>query len=146
MKIISWNSRGVNNAPFRREVKEMIRTYKPDIVCFLETKSAFDSSALSFMSRQGFNGQFKVPAEGFASGLWLFWKSPSSNLSVIYFTSQAIHCTMQHKAESFFLTFGYIRPHDSFKDMFWTQLRDWSARHEGAWVVMGDFNDIASMD
>ncbi|GKV16524.1 hypothetical protein SLEP1_g27155 [Rubroshorea leprosula] len=82
-----------------------------------QTKAAFGSTKLNFMRRRGYDMHFQVPAAGFAGGLWLFWNS-SAKLSILFSTSQAIHCALQ----------------------------EWSREHSGAWVLMGDLNDILSMD
>ncbi|GLT96466.1 hypothetical protein SLE2022_140850 [Rubroshorea leprosula] len=145
MKVISWNSRGVLYRPFKRKVKELLRSHKPDIICFMETKVEFGSGALYFMRRYGYSLQFQVPASGFAGGLWLFWKG-TVQLSVIFSTNQAVQCLVLFRGSSLFLTFGYVRLQESFKDDFWTHLQDWKASHSGAWVLMGDLNDVASMD
>ncbi|GLT66957.1 hypothetical protein SLA2020_392970 [Shorea laevis] len=145
MKVISWNSRGVQYPHFRREVKELLRTHKPDIICFMETKAEFGLNALNFMRRHGYDSQFQVPASGFAGGLWLFWKE-SAQLSVIFSTNQAIHCLVSFHECRLFLTFGYVRPQESYKEAFWGHLQDWKENHSGAWVLMGDLNDVASMD
>ncbi|GLT96250.1 hypothetical protein SLE2022_138910 [Rubroshorea leprosula] len=145
MKVLSWNSRGVNNSTFRRDAKELLRTHRPDIICFLETKADFGSNALSFIRRFGYEFQFQVPASGFARGLWLCWKT-LVQLSVIFSTSQAIHCSVCFRGENIFLTFGYVRPTEAYKTEFWKHMLDWKEGHSGAWVLMGDFNDVASSE
>ncbi|GLU16149.1 hypothetical protein SLE2022_325970 [Rubroshorea leprosula] len=101
MKVISWNSRGVLYRPFKREVKELLCSHKPNVICFMETKVDFGSRALHFMRRYGYTFQFQVPASGLSQ--------------------------------------------ESFKEEFW-HLHDWKASHAGAWVLMGDLNDVASME
>ncbi|GLT50394.1 hypothetical protein SLA2020_238810 [Shorea laevis] len=145
MKIMSWNSRGVHYSLFRREVKELLSTHRPEIICFMETKAEFGSSALNFMRRRGYDCQFQVPASGFAGGLWLFWKS-STHLSIIFSTSQSIHCSVLFRGSSFFMVFAYIKPQDQCKDVFWQHMHEWMGERSGACVLMGDLNDIASMD
>ncbi|GLT49358.1 hypothetical protein SLA2020_229210 [Shorea laevis] len=146
MKIVTWNSRGVRHAPFRRECKELLTMQKPDIICFLETKAEVGSPDLHFMSRFGYNRQHKVHSQGRAGGLWLFWKSSLVDLEVLSSTNQAVHCFVKQQRLSFFTTFAYVQPHITMKNEFWSFLHDVASTITGSWVVMGDFNDIATVD
>ncbi|GKV23692.1 hypothetical protein SLEP1_g33394 [Rubroshorea leprosula] len=78
-------------------------------------------------------------------GLWLCWKT-SVQLSVIFSTSQAIHCSVCFRGDNIFLTFGYVRPTEAYKTEFWKHMLDWKEGHSGAWVLIGDFNDVASSE
>jgi exonuclease III len=38
LKILSWNVRGINELDKRLRIKELIRDWKVDLVCLMETK------------------------------------------------------------------------------------------------------------
>ena len=46
LKILSWNVRGLNNPHKRDVVKNLLREWKCDIVCFQESKLDNTSSSL----------------------------------------------------------------------------------------------------
>ncbi|GLT51747.1 hypothetical protein SLA2020_251360 [Shorea laevis] len=146
MKIITWNSRGVKHGPFRRECKELLKTYKPDVICILETKVNSESNALNFMMHYGFDKQHHVLSQGRAGGLWLFWKSSSIQLTVLTTTPQAIHCSISHQCNAVVATFAYVQPHHDLKEAFWSQIVSWAQAINVEWIIMGDFNDFASAE
>lgn len=45
-KIVSWNIRGLNETNKRSQIKNLLQEWKPDIVCFQETKLKFISRRL----------------------------------------------------------------------------------------------------
>ncbi|GKV09037.1 hypothetical protein SLEP1_g20594 [Rubroshorea leprosula] len=146
MKVVTWNSRGVKNGPFRRECKELIKMQRPDIICFLETKADSSTTALNFMRRFGFDRDHQVFSQGMAGGIWLFWRSSTVCLDVLHSSSQLIHCIVSQQQVTCLLTFVYVQPHVTQKDIFWCQLREIASQITENWIVMGDFNDILSID
>ncbi|GLU17735.1 hypothetical protein SLE2022_340910 [Rubroshorea leprosula] len=64
MKIVTWNSRGVQHGAFQRECKELINMNRPDVIYFLETKSNSTFTALKFLMRFGFDKDYQVPSQG----------------------------------------------------------------------------------
>ncbi|GLT56367.1 hypothetical protein SLA2020_294110 [Shorea laevis] len=146
MKVVTWNSRGVKNGPFRRECKELIKMHCPDIICFLETKANSSTTALNFMRRFGFDRDHQVFSQGMAGGIWLFWRSSVVCLDVLHSSSQLIHCVVSQQQVTCLFTFVYVQPPVTQKDIFWCQLREIASQITENWVVMGDFNDILTVD
>ncbi|GKV27878.1 hypothetical protein SLEP1_g36998 [Rubroshorea leprosula] len=144
LAVITWNSRGVQHGPFRRECKELLKMHKPDVICFLETKADDSVKALEFMKQFRFDQQFRVPSQGRAGGLWLFWKSSSIYLEVLDINTQFIHCSLSQHHISFIITFAYVQPHGEMKSIFWDKFIQLAPTISGSWIAMGDFNDIAS--
>ncbi|GLT80127.1 hypothetical protein SLA2020_515820 [Shorea laevis] len=120
--------------------------HKPDVICFLETKAEANVHALRFMAKFGFDKQFKVDSQGRAGGLWLFWKSSTVYLDIIFTTSQFIHCSISNQHVSFLITFVYVQPHGELKNVFWETVAALTPSITGKWIAMGDFNDIISVD
>ncbi|GLU14892.1 hypothetical protein SLE2022_314330 [Rubroshorea leprosula] len=146
MKIVTWNSRGVQYGPFRRECRELIKMNRPDVICFLETKTDSATNALRFLRRFGFDKDYQIPSQGRAGGLWLFWCSNTVSLEILNSSSQFIHCALTQSQIACLVTFVYIQPHVAMKDLCWEQLRDLAEHVNDNWVVMGDFNDILTVE
>ncbi|GLU23527.1 hypothetical protein SLE2022_395250 [Rubroshorea leprosula] len=146
MKIVSWNSKGVKHGPFKRECRELIKMHCPDVICFLETKADLASDALKFLRRFGFDKDHQVPSQGMASGFWLFWRSSLVSLEVLHNSSQFIHCSISQQQANYLVTFVYVQPHVAMEDLFWSELGILAQNIEESWVVMGDFNDILTID
>ncbi|GLT70675.1 hypothetical protein SLA2020_427370 [Shorea laevis] len=120
--------------------------HRPDIICFLETKADSSTTALNFMRRFGFDRDHQIFSQGMAGGLWLFWRSLAVCLDVLHSSPQFIHCVASHQQATCLFTFVYVQPHVIQKDSFWCQLREVASLTTENWIVMGDFNDILTVD
>ncbi|GLT60498.1 hypothetical protein SLA2020_332620 [Shorea laevis] len=120
--------------------------HHPDVICFLETKVDSATDALKFLQRFGFDKNHQIPSQGMAGGLWLFWRSSSVTLNILCSSSQFIHCFLSQQQVSCLVTFVYVQPHVAKKDLLWTELESLARGISSSWVVMGDFNDIISVD
>jgi endonuclease/exonuclease/phosphatase family metal-dependent hydrolase len=49
LKILSWNVRGINELDKRLRIKGLIREWKVDLVCLMETKMEVFTSGSKFM-------------------------------------------------------------------------------------------------
>lgn len=47
---------------------------------------------------------------------------------------------------SFHISFAYVRPNPVAKDCFWRNCKSYADFGSGPWIIMGDFNDIATND
>lgn len=84
INIMSWNIRGINNAVARRNLIELIRDSRGDIICIQETKSEVWTDELEkFVSSLVNYRMTYQPARGLSGGLVTFWKH--ENLSRIAF-------------------------------------------------------------
>ncbi|GKU91977.1 hypothetical protein SLEP1_g5773 [Rubroshorea leprosula] len=133
-----------NQAPVLASVDSaiMVKIHPPQAANSAEA----DSPDLPFMSRLGYDKQHRVHSLGRAGGLWLFWKSSLVDLEVLSSNNQAIHGFVKQQRLSFFITFAYAQPHTVMKNEFWSFLHDLALSTTESWVVMGDFNDIATVD
>ncbi|GLT34631.1 hypothetical protein SLA2020_091370 [Shorea laevis] len=146
MKIVTWNSRGIQHGPFRRECQELIKMNRPDVICFLETKTDSAIAAPKFLRRLGFDKDYQIPSQGRAGGLWLFWCSMVLKLEILCSSSQFIHCSLHQKEVSCSITFAYVQPDAAMKDLFWDEVSGIAQDIQSSWIVMGDFNDILSVE
>ncbi|GLT51810.1 hypothetical protein SLA2020_251920 [Shorea laevis] len=120
--------------------------HNPSVICFLETKADSTSDALRFLKHFGFDKEYQVPSQGMAGGLWLFWRSSSVSLDILQSSSQFIHCSLSHQQVTCFATFIYAQPHAAMKELFWSDMGNLAQNMEDSWVVLGDFNDILTVD
>ncbi|KAL9679281.1 hypothetical protein QQ045_017139 [Rhodiola kirilowii] len=77
MRALSWNCRGLGHPWTIRELAEVARLQRPDIIGLQETK--IEVSRLEVIRRRlGFKFGFQVPRQGLAGGLALWWKEEES--------------------------------------------------------------------
>jgi DNA phosphorothioation-dependent restriction protein DptG len=72
-KILSWNVRGLNNSTKQEDVKQIINSVKPDIVCLQETKlAAINQSTIKNVLGHDYDNSFAfLPAVGTKGGILL---------------------------------------------------------------------------
>ncbi|GLT38080.1 hypothetical protein SLA2020_123490 [Shorea laevis] len=81
-----------------------------------------------------------------AGGLWLFWRSSSVSLEILHSSPQFMHCSLSQQQVNCLATFVYVQPHVAMKELFWADLRSLAQNIVDSWVVLGDFNDIRTVD
>ncbi|XP_031108411.1 uncharacterized protein LOC116012876 [Ipomoea triloba] len=98
--------------------------------------------------RQNINsrGSTQPQGRGFAGGLLLLWNQSNINLEIVGHTSQSIHSKVKQGSDDLFITFSYVRPNLLAKTGFWENCSLFGNNIQGPWVILGDFNDIASTD
>lgn len=115
------------------------------VCCFLETKTNNADGVKNMARKLGFYHTVEVNPMGFIGGLLLFWRSSTVDLEMIQCTTQGIHCLVRGRGRlSFRVTFAYVRPNRMAKDAFWADCKAYSNSFEGSWIIMGDFNYVAS--
>ncbi|KAJ8748137.1 hypothetical protein K2173_012607 [Erythroxylum novogranatense] len=90
-----------------------------------------------------FSDSFAISSDGRAGGIALFWHSNSCKLDIISSTAQCIHARCDINLVPQIISFVYVRPYTQWKDLFWTNLVEFS---HTPWTVIGDFNDYAAFD
>lgn len=118
MKVIVWNCRGLGNPKVRRNIKELCRMYKPDVLCLLETRSN-SAFTMSLPNSLPFEENHRVPSDGYAGGLWLFWSDKGFSINVLGDDRQFIHTEVAMPGkEPWVLSFAYVRPNSQDKTLF----------------------------
>lgn len=69
-RIISWNCRSAKNLAFHRSVKEMLRSFKPDVFIILEPRIS-GTEADAVCNKLGKTDCVRSEATGFSSGVWI---------------------------------------------------------------------------
>lgn len=145
MNIISWNVRSAAGADFRRIFREMIDSYKPDLVILSETRLS-GQRAESIISTLGFNNHLKVDAMGFTGGIWVLWPSEAIQVEPISNAFHEMYFKIQVHSALFILIALYASLKFSIRKILWNKLEQILEFINLPWLIMGDFNEIANQN
>lgn len=125
---------------------QYIRENKPEIIIILEPRiSGSQADGVSSYFR-GFD-KVKVDARGFSGGIWLWWDPSMVSISNIRYHAQFIHVLAEwNNGKKTWLTAVYAHPTDSIRRELWVELRDLADPMTEPWLVIGDYNEIASIE
>ncbi|CAM8947913.1 unnamed protein product [Rhodiola kirilowii] len=140
MRLLSWNCRGVGGPRAVRSLCDVVRSHGPSILGLIETKKR-DGDWDWMRIKLGFSGSLAMRCRGQAGGLALLW---SENTEVDLISLSFFHIDVRIKGESeFFLTLFYGNPRAQDRRGSWELLRHLRKERGEAWIVMGDFNEVA---
>ncbi|GAU21183.1 hypothetical protein TSUD_11000 [Trifolium subterraneum] len=147
MKIISYNIRGLGSCVKRREILNIVKEKKPDILCIQESKmNCVDEGlgkALWGSPEVGFS--FK-PSAGASGGIITLWNS--NTVEVVYSVSfehvLIIHGLFKKDNKAFFVANVYAPCDGNGKQLLWDRLGARLLNSDVSWCVCGDFNSIRS--
>ncbi|CAM8993770.1 unnamed protein product [Rhodiola kirilowii] len=140
MKCVSWNCRGVGGPRAVRAISDVVNTHRPSILGLIETKKS-NGDWESLRYKLGFKGCFAVRSSGKAGGLAVLW-SDDVEVELQSYSNQHIDIWIKGDNE-FFLTLLYGNPRSQDRHQGWELLRTLRREGEVAWVVVGDFNEVA---
>jgi len=80
---------GAGSASFLNTLKELIRKYDPKIMALVETKIS-GRQAEDVYAKIGFEGHYRVEAQGFSGGIWIFWRSQSVQVQILNSDTQFV--------------------------------------------------------
>jgi exonuclease III len=94
--ILSWNVRGLNNSARRHEVKLMVNSCRPDIVCLQETKlDFFDKAIVNSVMRPDFKESFIfLLVDGTRGAILLAAKGSCCQLQSPHLTNNVVTATV----------------------------------------------------
>ncbi|KAI7983920.1 hypothetical protein LOK49_LG15G02171 [Camellia lanceoleosa] len=117
MKILIWNCHGARNNTFKRNLRELLRTHKPEILVLMETKVTF-SSLGNFFNNLCFSASIVVDPIGRMGGIWLLWDTAHVNVQTSSVSNQYIHATI-HKEdyEEWVLSAVYASPNPATREI-----------------------------
>ncbi|KAG2689776.1 hypothetical protein I3760_09G155200, partial [Carya illinoinensis] len=73
-KILSWNVRGINDINKRIRIRDLIRSWKVDVVCLQETKLKFiNCNIIRSLWRCAFVGWIHLPSSGASGVILVMW-------------------------------------------------------------------------
>lgn len=111
LMILVWNARGAAGKAFSLALKELCRTWKPEIVVLVETRCS-GVKAQDVIRRLGFQNRILEEAVGMSGGIWILWNNPSISISVLAQSNQFIHCLITglgHRPWCFSAVYGSPR-------------------------------------
>lgn len=142
MDFLIWNIRGGGSKDFLRNIRELIRLYKPCVLVLVETRVQ-DSNAENLLTRIGYPNHTKVSTLGFAGGIWLLWKGDIVSVDVIVANEQVVHTLVKRKTDADWLFSAvYASPKAAKREKLWEFFAQVSRSHNLPWLVAGDFNEI----
>ncbi|KAI9088583.1 hypothetical protein K1719_029697 [Acacia pycnantha] len=119
------------------------------MLCLLflaETKSE-TVDRLSCVSKLGFDDMSYVPSLGRSGGILTAWRSAVIEVEILQLDRQMIHLRCRFPRENwFYITALYAIPDNAHKQILWNQLNGLASSMVMSWAVIGDFNDVASLD
>lgn len=81
---------GAGSERFLRNLKELDKLYKPDIIAILEPRISGQVANI-VCKRVGKENWIRVEANGFNGGIWVLWDGAWVELRVVHFQKQLIH-------------------------------------------------------
>jgi len=122
------------------------RKQKVDIVALQEPRYS-GNVALRTIKSLGFKKFLLSEARGFSGGIWLLWNRTDLQIQLIRNDSHFLHVQVKDKDnDPWLLTVVYASPRDHERGDTWNNLRDVARSIHEPWLMMGDFNEIASPD
>jgi hypothetical protein len=141
--MVSWNVRGINDARKRVSIINLLKSWKPDVVCLQETKME-NISVGTIQSLWGgpFTGWVVLPAFGTSGGILLMWDKRVVECLEEAVGSFFISCKFKSVMDQFVWAFsGVYDPIDnSERPLLWEELSGVFLWWDILWCFGGDFN------
>ncbi|XP_074336020.1 uncharacterized protein LOC141673185 [Apium graveolens] len=141
MSLIVWNCRGLANPRTVRFLNELNKTYRPSAVFLSETlvkknKVEKVSKILGFA----------VDPQGHGGGVALIWKN-EGGINIVDSCSNFIDFEVQHEQLGRWRYTGYYGyPERGRRAESWDMMRRLAGASTLPWCLIGDFNDIVTME
>ena len=139
--MVSWNCQGLGNPKTVRRLKEITKTYRPDICFLIETKNP-DDFVLQKCDQLGYDEHFLVTPTGHrAGGLALLWKQ-EIKLQVLYHNADVIDTSIEYEGKLFYASFVYGSTDRGQRNLLWNHLLASAESRDAPWFLTVDFNDL----
>jgi len=144
IKLLVWNVHGAGSGDFLNNMFEYIRIHKPSIIVLLKTHIS-GGKADEFCHKLGFQGCFRVEAQGFVGGIWLLWYVAEVQLKLIKSHTQYVTMEVHRRGlQPWIFTSIYASPSLYIRDQLWRQIEDFAGSNIAPWMLAGDFNETKS--
>lgn len=144
--ILFWNVRGACGRNFLQNIRSVCLKNKPCLIFLAETKTE-SIDRLSCVGKLGFDGIAHVPSVGRSGGILAAWNSALIEVEVLKLDRQLIHLKCRYPRNDWFcVTALYAIPNSNHKQILWNNLSGLASSMMLPWTVLGDFNDVASLN
>ncbi|KAK9667762.1 hypothetical protein RND81_13G009700 [Saponaria officinalis] len=143
MIVCAWNVRGCNSPLKLKEVSDLLRSRRIDVMGILETRIHELNSSRLIRSFFGGLAVFCSYNDQRKGRIWLVWNPRTVSVLPMSSCSQLVHCHVLHHdtQSSFHCTFVYANNDPSVRLELWDNLCSLSSTVQ-EWLVLGDFNVI----
>ena len=122
LKLIVWKVRGAGSCEFLNNVFKYIRIHKPSIIVLLEPHIS-GGKADEVCHKFGFQGHFRVEAQGFAGSIWLLWDVADVQLNLIKSHTQFVTMEVNRRGLQLWLfTAIYASPFQHLREQLWQEI------------------------
>ena len=143
MIILSWNIRGLGNSGKRKEVRNIVRRFKCDILFLCETKLTSPSHALLRNLGGGRLNKWEfLPSLGASGGILIGWDDQLFAYFDTYMGQFSLSLKFRSLLDNFdwWLTREYGPCSANLKPLFLDELHQLFGSLGNNWVIGGDFN------
>ncbi|KAI8012704.1 hypothetical protein LOK49_LG06G01482 [Camellia lanceoleosa] len=146
MDILLWNCRGAGNDRFKRNLRDIVRFHRPNMIILLETKVELSTMGMYF-NQLGFMASTHIDPVGRNGEIWMLWDPSQANVRVIEANSQMITATISRQDyPTWVLSAVYASPNSRMRDELWEGLESIAQNTQEPWLVADDFNDYSSSE
>ncbi|KAL2925607.1 Holliday junction ATP-dependent DNA helicase RuvA [Bienertia sinuspersici] len=111
--IMIWNVQGAGSHEFQSALKELNRIRRPKVLTLVETHIG-DDYAQKLATTLGFNGHYRMDAQGFCGGIWVYWHPDQVTIHPITYSHQHITMQISHIGEiPWHFSAVYVSPNPS---------------------------------
>jgi hypothetical protein len=144
-KIRTWNVRGLNEQNKRLRIKGLIREWKVDLVCLLETKMEFITRVVvrSLWGCQHVDWCY-MGARGASGGILILWERRVVEKMDVCGGRYTIACSLRNIDDNFMWAFGvvYGPNDDGERSILWDEMVGLMSWWDMPWCFGGDLNVV----
>jgi len=144
-KILSWNVRGLNELDKRLRIKGLIRDWKVDVVCLMETKMEVINRAVvhSLWGCQHVDWCY-MGASGASGGILIMWDRRVVEKVEEYVGRYTLALSFRNAEDNFSWAFGgvYGPNDDGERRVLWDEMAGLMSWWDRPWCFGGDFNVV----
>ncbi|CAL1411808.1 unnamed protein product [Linum trigynum] len=139
MNALVWNCRGFGQPPIVRQLRKMVKMFKPSFVFLSETQKKRSYMETKRKSMRFAGNSYVCPIDQ-AGGLALWWVEGIS--CKILDSDQFFIDVLVEGDDGFYITFVHAPSDPNRRRDFWDRISSLRSSFDDKWVVIGDMNVI----
>ncbi|XP_075092134.1 uncharacterized protein LOC142172421 [Nicotiana tabacum] len=142
IKLLNWNIRGMKSQAASEKLVYLIKYHKVSFVAIQEP-FMHDTTIDFYKNMMGMHGNFV----NISNKIWVFWRY-DLNCNVFANHEQLVTCkiTRSNPGKDIFISVVYEKSKAVGREYLWEYMRVFDSTISNPWVVIGDFNNILSID